>query len=163
VDPGLDGLYSAHPALGGRLTLAYALSVIVAAQEAERAKDKFFALVSHELRTPLASIIGYTELLEDVDIDRLSDEGRGYLEVVRRNAERQLRLVEDLLLLLRIQRGSFAVELGAADLEASCSRPRSSCGWWRERPAPLHVVQRQGVLVTLPPANTLQGKRQCPA
>jgi signal transduction histidine kinase len=89
-----------------------------AAREAERAKDEFFALVSHELRTPLASIIGYTELLEDVDLDRLSDEGRGYLEVVHRNAERQLRLVEDLLLLLRIQRGSFAVELGAADLEA---------------------------------------------
>jgi signal transduction histidine kinase len=88
-----------------------------AARDAERAKDEFFALVSHELRTPLASIIGYAELLEEVDLDRLSDEGRGYLEVVHRNAERQLRLVEDLLLLLRIQRGSFVVELGAADLE----------------------------------------------
>src|SRR4051812_10670296 len=88
-----------------------------AAREAERAKDEFFALVSHELRTPLASIIGYTELLEEVDLDRLSDQGRGYVEVVHRNAERQLRLVEDLLLLLRIQKGSFAVELGTADLE----------------------------------------------
>src|SRR3954453_3749890 len=88
-----------------------------AAREAERAKDEFFALVSHELRTPLASIIGYTELLEEVDVDRLSEQGRGYVEVVHRNAERQLRLVEDLLLLLRIQKGSFAVELGAADLE----------------------------------------------
>ena len=88
-----------------------------AERAAERSKDEFFALVSHELRTPLTSIIGYIDLMEEVDVDRLSDEGRGFLEVIHRNAERQMRLVEDLLLLLRIQRGSFAIEFGAADLD----------------------------------------------
>jgi signal transduction histidine kinase len=88
-----------------------------AAREAERSKDEFFALVSHELRTPLSSIIGYIDLLEEVDLDRLSDQGRGFLEVIHRNAERQMRLVEDLLLLLRIQKGTFHIEPGAASLE----------------------------------------------
>jgi signal transduction histidine kinase len=88
-----------------------------AAREAQRSKDEFFALVSHELRTPLTSIIGYIDLLEEGDLDRLSDQGRGFLEVIHRNAERQMRLVEDLLLLLRIQKGTFAIAPGSADLQ----------------------------------------------
>jgi PAS domain S-box-containing protein len=87
-----------------------------AEEEAERAKDEFFSLVSHELRTPLTSIIGYADLLEDVEAERLSEQGREYLEVVQRNAQRQLRLVADLLLLARIQEGAFTVEPAAADL-----------------------------------------------
>jgi signal transduction histidine kinase len=82
-----------------------------AEHEAERAKDEFFGLVSHELRTPLTSIIGYGELLAESEADRLTEEGRKYLDVIRRNASRELRLVGDLLLLVRIQEGTFRVEL----------------------------------------------------
>jgi PAS domain S-box-containing protein len=89
-----------------------------AEEEVERAKEEFFALVSHELRTPLTSIIGYTGLVAEVEADRLSEEGRRYLEVVNRNAEREMRLVGDLLLLVKIQEGTFNVDLsGRADLE----------------------------------------------
>ncbi|MUN64050.1 PAS domain-containing protein [Kocuria sediminis] len=60
-----------------------------------QAKDDFLAGVSHELRTPLTSIRGYTELLA-------MDEGlpghvRSGLEVIERNADQLLVLVEDLL------------------------------------------------------------------
>lgn len=60
-----------------------------------QAKDDFLAGVSHELRTPLTSIRGYTELLA-MDED-LPASVRGGLEVIERNADQLLALVEDLL------------------------------------------------------------------
>jgi PAS domain S-box-containing protein len=87
-----------------------------AEEEVERAKDEFFGLVSHELRTPLTSIIGYGELLAESEADRLTEQGRKHLSVIRRNAQREMRLVGDLLLLVRIQEGSFRMELEDVDL-----------------------------------------------
>jgi len=60
------------------------------------AKDDFVSSVSHEFRTPLTSILGYVELLLDDD-DDLTDSQRGPLEIIRRNSERLLTLVSDLL------------------------------------------------------------------
>ena len=90
---------------------------ITAEREAERLKDEFFNLISHELRTPLTSIIGYTELLAEVEGESLSDEGRKFLEVIERNSRRELGLVGDLLMLTRIEAGTFRVEHGEADLD----------------------------------------------
>jgi PAS domain S-box-containing protein len=84
--------------------------------EIERAKQEFFGSVSHELRTPLTSIIAYTELLEDFDSENLSEEGKKALEVIDRNAQRELRLVGDMLLVTRIQEGGFSIQLGEVDL-----------------------------------------------
>ena len=87
-----------------------------AEEEVEQAKDEFFGLVSHELRTPLTSIIGYGELLAESEAERLTEQGRKFLSVIRRNAQREMRLVGDLLLLVRIQEGSFRMELEDVDL-----------------------------------------------
>src|SRR5919108_3923330 len=62
-------------------------------READRLKDEFVALISHDLRTPLTSITGYVELALEED---LADDVRGFLQVVARNSERLLRLVNDL-------------------------------------------------------------------
>ena len=66
-------------------------------READRLRDELVATVSHELRTPLTSIIGYVELLADLEGDALSEEGRRMLGVIERNAHRELHLVNDLL------------------------------------------------------------------
>ena len=74
--------------------------------EADRLKDEFVALISHDLRTPLTSIVGYTELALDEEMEPpLDDERRSYLEVVARGSERLLRLVDDLLFVARLQAG----------------------------------------------------------
>ena len=103
--------------------------------EIERAKQEFFGSVSHELRTPLTSIIAYTELLEDFDAENLSDEGRKALEVIDRNAQRELRLVGDMLLVTRIQEGGFSLQLDDVDLALviedsvdAARRPAESAG-----------------------------------
>jgi PAS domain S-box-containing protein len=87
-----------------------------AEQEAERLKDEFFGLVSHELRTPLTSVIGYTDMLAKMEAEQLSQRGQKMVEVISRNAKRELRLVGDLLLLVRIEAGKFEIEHGEVDL-----------------------------------------------
>ena len=61
------------------------------------------ATVSHELRTPLTSISGYLELLEDGDYGQLTAPQTGALGVIGRNATRLRGLIEDLLVLNRIE------------------------------------------------------------
>jgi signal transduction histidine kinase len=82
-------------------------------READRLKDEFVALISHDLRTPLTSITGYVELALE---DDLSDEVRGFLEVVSRNTERLLALVNDLLFVARLQTGEISLEPAEVDL-----------------------------------------------
>lgn len=62
-----------------------------------RTRDEFLETVSHELRTPLTSMIGYLEIIEDA-LD-LEDTGIAQeFEVIQRNTDRLLRLIDDLLL-----------------------------------------------------------------
>lgn len=69
----------------------------------DRQKDDFVATVSHELRTPLTSISGYLEMLEDGDFGELSPAQRKALGVIDRNTVRLRGLIEDVLVLNRIE------------------------------------------------------------
>ena len=89
------------------------------AEEVARLKDDFVASVSHELRTPLTAILGYAEILE-ARWAQLDDTHR--LEQVRKivqAANRQQRVVEDLLLLSRLEGRALApapARVGLVDL-----------------------------------------------
>jgi PAS domain S-box-containing protein len=76
-------------------------------RELDRLKDEFVAAVSHELRTPLTSISGYLELMLE---GPLADDQRGFVEVIDRNADRLLRLINDLLFIAQIEAGKLTVE-----------------------------------------------------
>jgi signal transduction histidine kinase len=84
-------------------------------READRLKDEFVALISHDLRTPLTSIMGYLELTMD---DRtIGEDTRSYLEIVQRNSDRLLRLVNDLLFVARVEAGELdlrRIDIGLA-------------------------------------------------
>jgi signal transduction histidine kinase len=83
-------------------------------RESDRLADEFMMLISHELRTPLTSIIGYLELT--LDDGNLTEEQRGYLDVVDHNADRLLRLVDDLLLVAQLEAGQLVVRRVDLDL-----------------------------------------------
>jgi signal transduction histidine kinase len=90
-----------------------------AEETADRIKDEFFTLVSHEFRTPLTSIIGYLELLLEDESDQLPfEDRRRFLEVVKRNSARLMRLVEDLLFVNKVQSGDFLLRHQRVDVEA---------------------------------------------
>ena len=89
-----------------------------AAEKANQLKDEFLATLSHELRNPLNVILGYSELLlrmpEIEHSPRLIKMG----EALKRNAQSQSQLINDLLDLSRLQRGKIALNHETVSLAA---------------------------------------------
>ena len=85
-------------------------------QETDRLKDEFLATVSHELRTPLTSVLGYAELLEELGGAELGDTARSFVAVIRRSADRELRLVDDLLTMVQIDGDGLSLNQSTVDL-----------------------------------------------
>lgn len=83
-------------------TVILTLRDLSEARRVERMRVDFVANASHELRTPLASLLGFVETLQGPA--REDDEARErFLSIMREQAERMARLVDDLLSLSRIE------------------------------------------------------------
>lgn len=94
-----------------------ALAIAEANEQTERQgrmKDEFLATLSHELRTPLQSILGWVQLLLAGDMDEV--EVREGLNVIKRNAQSQQRIIEDLLDMNRILSGKVRLEVERVEL-----------------------------------------------
>src|SRR5260221_1563929 len=83
------------------------------AQEANRVKDEFLATISHELRTPLNAILGWATLLARRVSDPAVLQG---LDTIRRNAQAQAKLVEDVLDVSRIVTGKLRLDARPVNL-----------------------------------------------
>ena len=79
------------------------------AEAANKAKSEFLARMSHEMRTPMAAILGYNDLSMDPKIDNSSR--NNYLMVVRRNGEKLLLLINDILDLSKIEAGKITLNM----------------------------------------------------
>jgi two-component system phosphate regulon sensor histidine kinase PhoR len=90
--------------------------VIAALKSAEKMRIDFVANVSHELRTPLTSIKGYTEtLIEDLQVGRAIDPE--FLQIILKNSNRLLALINDLLDLSAIESGADHLQPAWIDLK----------------------------------------------
>jgi signal transduction histidine kinase len=78
------------------------------AEQANRAKDDFFAAVSHELRTPMTAIIGWARLLRMEG--GLSDDAAEAIDAITSSARLQAQLVDDLLDVSRISTGKLSLQ-----------------------------------------------------
>jgi signal transduction histidine kinase len=81
----------------------------------EQQRAQFLAAVSHELRTPLTSIISFSELLRG-EAGGLSVDGIRFLDIIERNADRLLQLIDDVLMLNRIEAGGLPLDLTEVSL-----------------------------------------------
>jgi len=77
---------------------------------------RFLAVISHELRTPLTTIASFTESLDSDDL--APDERSVALSAVRRNTDRMLTLIEDLMVVSRLQTGDLFLHPVKVDLPA---------------------------------------------
>jgi PAS domain S-box-containing protein len=79
----------------------------------ERMKDELLSIVSHELRTPLTSLRGSLGLLAGGVLGPLPARGQRMLDVAVNNADRLIRLLNDVLDLERMRAGRLTLEFRA--------------------------------------------------
>ena len=80
-------------------------------REVSLRKSEFVSIVSHDLRTPLAAIAGFVENLMDEIAGPLTDKQRRYLDRIKNNIGRLVRMINDLLDLSKIEAGTMRLEL----------------------------------------------------
>jgi PAS domain S-box-containing protein len=86
------------------------------AEAATRAKDDFLAALSHELRTPLNPVLLLAS--DGAGNKTLPPEVRADFDMIRKNAESEARLIDDLLDLTRINHGKLRLNLQMVDAHA---------------------------------------------
>lgn len=84
----------------------------------EEMKLDFVSMAAHELRTPLTVIRGYAELLNSEVGSNLSPEHQEHLHRLTYNASNLGTLIDNLLNVSKIEKGSYKVEPAAVDLSA---------------------------------------------
>ncbi|HEU5115770.1 MAG TPA: ATP-binding protein, partial [Isosphaeraceae bacterium] len=103
-----------------------------AAEEANRAKDRFLAVLSHELRTPLTpALVAVSGLLDGTIRDNLQPT----LEMVRRNIELEAHLIDDLLDISQIVRGGMRLDRELLDAHEVLHQSLEVCRSETERAA----------------------------
>ena len=95
---------------------------------ANRELESFAYSISHDLRAPLRGIDGFSHLLAEEYAPQLDDTGRGYLDRVRRAAQRMGALIDDILELSRVTRQEMRrvrVDLSQIAVEVLDERARA--------------------------------------
>ena len=84
------------------------------AEESDKLKSAFLANMSHEIRTPMNSIIGFSNLLNNIDME--NDVMELYVNRIVNNSELLLTLISDIIDLAKIESGQVSMNYGRLSL-----------------------------------------------
>lgn len=94
------------------------------AEESNRLKTAFLANMSHEIRTPLNAIVGFSDLLGEIDN---KEDRQEYIEIIKKNNKILLQLISDILDLSKIEAEILEFHLSVTDVNTLCMDVISSC------------------------------------
>lgn len=138
----------------GDPTVRVIIRDVTSEHHTEQIRKDFVANASHELRTPLAIIQGYLENLLDGDLIEDHEVSRRFLTIMGKHTERITRIVEDMLVISRLESGE------AAALKTEPFRIRSCINDVLERlESVIHARHAEVVIASNTPDLRLHGDR----
>lgn len=85
-------------------------------EELNQIKDEFIGIASHQLRTPATGVKQYIDLLLDGFAEEVTQSQRVFLERAQESNDRQLRIIDDLLQVARIDSETFELHKSKVDV-----------------------------------------------
>ncbi len=89
------------------------------AEAASQTKSDFLANMSHEIRTPMTAIIGMTQLLDDMKLNKTT---RYYVDTIAHSADFLLQIIDDILDFSKIESGQVKLENVSFNLHELCEK-----------------------------------------
>ncbi|TLX75286.1 PAS domain S-box protein [Labilibacter sediminis] len=77
------------------------------AEESDRLKSAFLANMSHEIRTPMNGIVGFTELIQNPEIE--PDERINYISIIQESSNQLLNIINDIIDISKIEAGQIDI------------------------------------------------------
>ncbi len=84
------------------------------AEESNLLKTHFLANMSHEIRTPMNSIIGFLQLMQDMDLS--GAERESYIQIINKSGQRLLDTIKDIIEMSKIETGNMPANIKETDL-----------------------------------------------
>ncbi len=78
------------------------------AEDADKMKSAFLANMSHEIRSPMNAILGFSELLEDPELDE--ETKQQYLQYINLSGKSLLNLINDIIFVAKIEAGILEIQ-----------------------------------------------------
>lgn len=98
-------------------------TAIAELERLHQSKSRFLSTISHEFRTPLTAIIGFSELLAGGSDATIAEDAA----IIHREASRLSRMVDDVLLIERLEAGGLVIEPRPVDLNAVAREVVETC------------------------------------
>lgn len=127
--------------------------LLASAREASRAKDEFLAMLGHELRNPLSPIVTALQLMK-----MRGETGTGReQDIIRRQVDHMVRLVDDLLDISRVTRGKIELQRERCEVSAVLAKAVEQASLLLEqRSHTLHVDVPAGLTFDCDPVRMAQ-------
>jgi PAS domain S-box-containing protein len=85
------------------------------AEESDQLKSAFLANIAHEIRTPMNGIIGFSQLLRDANLAKVSQ--KKYIDIIQKSSERMLNIIDDLVNIAQIESGQARTKVKEVRLD----------------------------------------------
>ena len=87
------------------------------AKKTDVAKDEFLAMITHELKTPLVPIQGYSDILLNEHLGKLTDQQKERIKIIKTSSETLLSIISDLLDVQKLDLGQLRMTKKESDIK----------------------------------------------